>query len=286
MFQNHATLSQIRFYLLKELQLTYSENESSSIARLILEHVGYPSSLYLHEPNRIPETATRAQITEIVSEIHTGRPIQYILGYTYFCEIKIRVDESVLIPRPETEEMVFNISTDFCPRGKRIIDLGTGSGCIALALKKQFPEADVSGVDLSKKALEISSKNAALNNFTVNWFHGDILDSELLKTEADYDLVVSNPPYVLKSERELMTKNVLEFEPGSALFVNDSDPLIFYRSIVAFCTNKLESGGTFWVEINERFGKETARLFNKSGFEHVAIIKDIHGKERFVNGRK
>jgi len=286
MFQNHATLSQIRFYLLKELLKTYSENESSSIARLILEHVGYPSSVYLHDPNRIPETATRAQITEIVSEIHTGRPIQYILGYTYFCEMKIRVDESVLIPRPETEEMVFNISTDFRLTGKRIIDLGTGSGCIALALKKQFPEADVSGVDLSKEALEVSNKNGVLNNLTVNWFHGDILDSEMLKTEADYDLVVSNPPYVLKSERELMTKNVLEFEPRSALFVNDSDPLIYFRSIAAFCMNKLKSGGLFWVEINERFGKETARLFNKAGFEHVAIIKDIHGKERFVNGRK
>ncbi len=286
MFQNHATITQIRLYLLKELQHTYSENESSSIARLILEHVGYPSSVYLHDPNRIPETATRAQITEIVSDIHTGRPIQYILGYTYFCEMKIQVDESVLIPRPETEEMVFNISTEFCPRGKRIIDLGTGSGCIALALKKQFPEADVSGVDLSKEALEVSNKNGALNMLNVNWFHGDILDSELLKTEADFDLVVSNPPYVLKSERELMKKNVLEYEPGSALFVNDSDPLIYFRSIAAFCMNKLKSGGLFWVEINERFGKETARLFNKAGFEHVAIIKDIHGKERFVNGRK
>ncbi len=286
MFQNHATITQIRLYLLRELQLTHSENESSSIARLILEHVGYPSSIYLSDPNRIPETATKAQITEIVSEIHKGRPIQYILGYTYFCEMKIRVDESVLIPRPETEEMVHNISSEYSHPVKRIIDLGTGSGCIALALKKQFPEADVSGVDLSKEALDVSIKNGELNNLNVNWFHGDILDSKLLKTEADFELVVSNPPYVLKSERELMTKNVLEFEPGSALFVNDSDPLIYFRSIAAFCMNKLESGGLFWVEINERFGNETARLFNKAGFKHVAIIKDIHGKERFVNGRK
>jgi len=286
MFQNHATITQIRHYLLRELQKTYSENESSSIARLILEHVGYPSSVYLHDPNRIPETVTRAQITEIVSEIHKGRPIQYILGYTYFCEMKIRVDESVLIPRPETEEMVLNIGSDSYSQGKRIIDLGTGSGCIALALKKQFPEADVSGVDLSKEALDISIKNGEFNKLNVNWFHGDLLDPELLKPEADFDLVVSNPPYVLKSERELMTKNVLEFEPGAALFVNDSDPLIYFRSIAAFCMNKLESGGLFWVEINERFGKETARLFNNAGFEHVAVIKDIHGKERFVNGRK
>ena len=255
MLQNHATISQIRFHLLKELQLTYSEDESSSIARLILEHVGYPSSVYLQDPNRIPETVNKAQITEIVSEIHTGRPIQYILGYTYFCEMKIRVDESVLIPRPETEEMVLNMSSDFDLPGKRIIDLGTGSGCIALALKKQFPEADVSGVDLSKEALATSIKNGNLNKLKINWFHGDLLDSELLKTEADFDLVVSNPPYVLKSERELMTKNVLKFEPGSALFVNDSDPLIYFRSIAAFCINKLKSGGTFWVEINERFGK-------------------------------
>ena len=286
MFQNHATIAQIRLVLLRELRKIYSGNESSSIAQLILEHVGYPSSVYLHDPNRIPETATKVQITEIVTEIHSGRPIQYILGYTYFCDMKILVDESVLIPRPETEEMVLNIGSAGSHTGNRIIDLGTGSGCIALALKKLFPEADVTGVDLSKGALEMSNINGRLNNLDIKWVQGDMLDPELMNLEGPFSLVVSNPPYVLKSEKEMMTKNVLDFEPESALFVNNSEPLVYFRSIAAFCMNKLESGGLFWVEINERFGKETARLFNKAGFEHVAITKDIHGKERFVNGRK
>ena len=132
----------------------------------------------------------------------------------------------------------------------------------------------------------MSNINGRLNNLDIKWVQRDMLDPELMNLEGPFSLVVSNPPYVLKSEKEMMTKNVLEFEPGSALFVNDSDPLIYFRSIAAFCMNKLESGGLVWVEINERFGNETARLFNKAGFEHVAIIKDIHGKERFVNGRK
>ena len=286
MLQNHATLSQIRRFLQKELRKIYSENESSSIARLIFEHLGYPSSVYLQDPERIPDTATKAQITEIVSEIHSGRPIQYILGYTYFCEMKIRVNESVLIPRPETEEMVINIRSQNSEALSRIIDLGCGSGCIALAMKKLYPEAEVIGIDLSREALEISQQNGRLNNLDIRWIYGDLMDPELLKTEAPFSLVVGNPPYVLKSERELMTNNVLDYEPGSALFVNDSDPLIHYRSIAAFCKTRLMEGGLFWVEINEQFGDETARLFRKAGFKHVAIIKDIHGKERFVNGRK
>ena len=177
MLQNRATLKQIRFHLLSELRQIYTENESDSIVRLVMEHLGYPLSVSLREPYVIPASSVHAQINDIVTDIQTGSPIQYILGYTYFCEMKIWVDESVLIPRPETEEMVHNISSEYSQPGKRIIDLGTGSGCIALALKKQFPEADVSGVDLSKDALDTSTKNGNLNNLKVNWFHGDLLDS-------------------------------------------------------------------------------------------------------------
>ncbi|MEN8202975.1 MAG: peptide chain release factor N(5)-glutamine methyltransferase [Bacteroidota bacterium] len=285
MLQNHANIVQIRNYLFGELRKYYSDNESSSILRLILEHAGYPSSVYLHKPNLVPGARTATQIKEIVSEIHTGRPIQYILGYTYFCDLKIRVDESVLIPRPETEEMVLNIQPGFTA-GDRLIDLGTGSGCIALALKKIFPETHVTGLDLSMQALALAKKNSKLNQLDVSWIRGDLLDPQLLKTEGSFSLVVSNPPYVLINEKKMMTKNVLDYEPGSALFVKDSDPLVYYRSIAAFSMKKLRPGGIFWAEINERFGRETARLFNKAGFKHVAILRDIHGKERFINGRK
>ena len=139
MLQNHATLKQIRFHLLKELRQIYAENESDSITRLILEHAGYPLAMSLRDPDHIPGAAVIAQINEIVAEIHSGRPIQYILGYTYFCDLKIKVNKHVLIPRPETEEMVEHIETMSQEPFQRIIDLGTGSGCIALALKQYFP---------------------------------------------------------------------------------------------------------------------------------------------------
>jgi len=255
------------------------------MVRIILEEAGYPSSVYLQNPELVPGAGTATQIKEIVAELHTGRPIQYILGYTYFCDLKIRVDERVLIPRPETEEMVLNIPPGFSA-GDQLIDLGTGSGNIALALKKMFPESHVTGLDVSLQALELAKENGRSNHLEVSWIHGDLLDPELSKTKGSFSLVVSNPPYVLISEQKLMTKNVLDYEPASALFVTDSDPLIYYRAMAAFSMNKLRPGGVFWAEINERFGKETALIFNKAGFKHVAILRDIHGKERFINGRK
>lgn len=270
---------------MRELRKTYPENESSSIVRIILEHLGTPSSVYLLDPNMVPGPKIEHKISEIVAEIHKGRPIQYILGYTYFCDLKIQVDERVLIPRPETEEMVSKVESEF-KAGDRILDLGTGSGCIALALKHKFPELEVTGIDVSPQALEIARENGRLNQLDVVWIYGDLLDVQFLKSEKPFELIISNPPYVLISEQELMTNNVLAYEPGSALFVKDSDPLVYYRSIASICMTKLRPGGVFWVEINERFGKDTARLFNKAGFEHVAILRDIHGKERFINGRK
>lgn len=284
MFQNRANITQIRNSLFCELRKHFSDNESSSMSRMILEHVGFPPSICLRDPNLVPGAETARQITEIVSEIHTGRPIQYILGYTYFCDLKIKVDERALIPRPETEEMLFHIPSGFTGKD-HLIDLGTGSGCIALALKKKFPESQVSGVDASLEALDLARENGRMNQLDVDWRYGDLLDPGFSKTKGSYSLVASNPPYVLISEKKLMKKNVLDHEPGSALFVTDNDPLVYYRGVVAFCKNKLKPGGMFWAEINERFGAETAHLFNEAGFEDVAIIRDIHGKERFINGR-
>jgi release factor glutamine methyltransferase len=285
MLQNHANIKQIKNYLFGELKKHYSENESSSMIRMILENAGYPSSVYLHNPDLVPGAETATQIKEIVAEIHTGRPIQYILGYAYFCDLKIRVDERVLIPRPETEEMVLQIPREFAA-GDQLIDLGTGSGCIALALKKMFPETQVTGLEKSHEALELARENSLVNQLEISWVQGDIFDTTLSSSEGSYNLVISNPPYVLISEKKMMTKNVLDHEPASALFVKDSDPLVYYRAIAAFCRNGLRQGGMFWAEINEQFGKETALIFHKAGFKDVAILRDIHGKERFINGRK
>ena len=286
MLQNHATLQQIRFSILQELRKIYPEGESSSILRLILDHAGYPSSVYLRDPDRVPGAGTVAQINEFVSEIHTGKPIQYILGYTNFCDIKISVNESVLIPRPETEEMVHHIIAQSSHAPDCILDIGTGSGCIALALKNQFSRATVHGIELSQSALKVASENGLGTGLEVNWIKGDILNESTWNTGTGCDLIVSNPPYVLRSERTMMKPNVLEFEPDEALFVEDANPMLFYSAIAAFSMEHLNDNGKVWVEINERLGAETAYVFERAGFHHVTILKDIHDKERFIRIEK
>jgi release factor glutamine methyltransferase len=292
MLQNRATLKQIRFYLLNELRQRYLENESESITRLILEHVGFPLSVCLLEPEKVTPSPVITKINKIVDEIHTGKPIQYILGQTQFCTIKVEVDESVLIPRPETEEMVYLIQSADKQKFRRIIDLGTGSGCIALALKHHFPDAVVTGLDVSKKAVSVAEKNGRLNGLEVKWVERDLLNEEDLPSAGTlnkkdlFDLVVSNPPYVLESEKKLMEDNVLQHEPGTALFVKDDDPLLYYRAILGFCEKHLVAGGKLWVEINERFGSKIATLFENAGYQQVVVLKDIHEKERYINARK
>ncbi len=286
MLQNRATLKQIRFYLLSELRQIYMENESDSIVRLVMEHLGYPLSVSLREPDLVPDPPVTAQIYAFVADIGRGLPIQYVLGQTNFCDLNIKVDKRVLIPRPETEEMVEHMKARSRDSVQRIIDLGTGSGCIALALKKHFTEAEVWGADLSQDALAVAGENGRENSLQVSWIKLDLLNPHTLEESLSFDLVVSNPPYVMDSEREMMASNVLDFEPEAALFVDDKDPLIFYRAIAAFCKSYLADRGEIWVEINEQFGKECTKLFEKEGFSKVRVIKDIHEKDRYINAGK
>ncbi len=282
MLENHATLARTRSYLETEICKKYPTREASSIARMIMEHTGYPSSIYLSDPHRMAGSGNIMQINKIVAEIHTGRPIQYILGYTHFCDLRFELDEHVLIPRPETEEMIYQIRADTYRSGCRMIDLGTGSGCIALSLKKYFPGCEVYALEKSRPALIRAKENGRLLNLDVTWIFGDMLQQQLLQVEEKFDLVVSNPPYVRKSERMMMDDNVLLHEPGMALFVEDQDPLIFYRAIRTFCLSHLRPGGILWVEINEKLGEETAALFTDAGFLDITIRKDIHKKDRFI----
>lgn len=286
MLQNHVNLKQIRFSLLKELRQIYTENESDSIARLILEHVGYPLSVTLREPDLVPAPSISSKINAFAAEIRSGIPVQYILGVTKFCNLPISVDQNVLIPRPETEEMVEHIKKIIPSSVQRIIDLGTGSGCIALALKQHFSEAEVWGVDNSRQALLVAGENGRKNKLHVNWGYIDLLNLHPIDQWEAFELVVSNPPYVRTSEREKMSAQVLDFEPEPALFVPDKDPLVFYRAIVSFCKLHLAASGEIWVEINEQLGQETARLFMQEGFGKVQILKDIHEKHRFIHARR
>jgi len=285
MLQNHATLIGIRRHLQKELSKIYPAGETNAIITLIMEHCGFPSPEPLLNPQHVPGVSIIAQINEIVTEIHTRRPIQYILGKTSFCDLTISVNENVLIPRPETEEMVYQIFKKTRLPPTRILDLGTGSGCIALALKKQFPESHVSALEKDKESLKIALINGIDNQLDVEFIPGDMLDRKSLLPLGKFDLIVSNPPYVLRGEKRLMDRNVLEYEPHTALFVEDEKPLLFYSAIAQQTPSILSKGGIVWLEINERFGKEVARLMTESGFTQINIHKDIHEKERFIEAR-
>lgn len=225
----------------------------------------------------------------IVERLNNNEPIQYILGETEFYGRRFLVNDSVLIPRPETEELVkyivdkqkkqFPVSNNQLS----ILDIGTGSGCIAISLAKELQNFKVTAYDISEKALEIAKKNAALNKANVVFEKVDILNNQFLILNSQLSILISNPPYVTKQEIDRMQKNVLDFEPHLALFVEDSEPLIFYEAIANFAFNNLTDNGLVAVEINETLGEETADVFRRKGFSEVEIIKDIHQKDRFVS---
>ncbi len=285
MLPSRTRILQARRLLRNDLKRSLGEGEAEAITGLILEHAGYPASKYLSEPNLVLDEETTVQINEIVNEIHSGRPIQYILGYAWFCDLKLRVTPSVLIPRSETEELVHHIrSAAVVPPGK-ILDLGTGSGAIALALKSAFPEARVVGTDISEKALKVAAENATTLGMEIDWVMDDILHPSTVLDHQRFDLIVSNPPYVPESDRQLMESHVREHEPEHALFVPDNDPLLFYRAFAEFCRTHLEYSGVVWVEINAFMGIRTREQFRVMGYTDIQLFRDIHGRNRYISAR-
>lgn len=224
---------------------------------------------------------------KIIDRLNTHEPIQYILGETEFYGRRFLVNDSVLIPRPETEELVKYVVDKTLrtqnSKPRTLLDIGTGSGCIAISLAKELPNFRVSAYDISEKALETAKKNAELNKADVTFEKVDILNPSFNIHHSPFTIIVSNPPYVTKQEIDRMQKNVLDFEPHLALFVEDSEPLIFYEAIANFAFNNLTDNGLVAVEINETLGEETANVFKRKGFSEVEIIKDIHQKDRFVS---
>jgi release factor glutamine methyltransferase len=220
-----------------------------------------------------------------VKQLKQHKPIQYILGWADFYKLRMMVNELVLIPRPETEELVDFIIRD--NQGKTplsILDIGTGSGCIPIALKKNLPHARVEALDVSEGALEIARKNAVLNQTEVWFFQQDILNrtTEFFHSSVQYDCIVSNPPYVTVSEKESMQRNVLDYEPHLALFVYDESPLLFYEAIADFANKHLRTGGLLYFEINAAYGPETKQLLEKKGFKNPALITDLNNKNRIL----
>ena len=223
-----------------------------------------------------------------VKDLLKNKPIQYIIGETEFCDLKFKVNENVLIPRPETSELVMNIvnsQQSTVNSQLSILDIGTGSGCIAISLAKNIPDSKVYALDISEKALEVAKENAINNDADITFIHDDILSLNN-KIETKFDIIVSNPPYVRELEKADMRDNVLNWEPHNALFVSDNDPLIFYRNILEFAKTHLNENGEIWFEINEYLGKEMTDLCKEYGFSDIQIFKDFRGKERIVKVNK
>lgn len=228
------------------------------------------------------DAATEAKIVETLDKVLTRTPIQYIIGEAEFYGRYFYVDENVLIPRCETEELVDLIVKENKQSGKvKIIDIGTGSGCIAASLKCELPESKVYAVDISTKALEVASRNFERNGADVAFAEYDILGNEQFPYSLKFDIIVSNPPYIRMSEKKYMRDNVLKHEPHTALFVSDSSPLIYYEACLRFAGNYLADRGKIYVEINESLGDETLELFRNRGFK-ACLIKDLSGKNRII----
>ncbi len=285
MFSRTKTLKESFQHFQQIIQNTYQVEEARSIAQLVFKDVlGYDTiKLILNENDLIPAPLFE-QLDQIAYLLNQNQPVQYILGHEEFMGLKFNVNPNVLIPRPETEELVLWIIDDLKYKGElNLVDIGTGSGCIAVSIKKNLSQVFVDAIDVSLDALNLASKNAKLNNTEVNFIHSDILKDNLSKL---YDVIVSNPPYVLDQEKSLMQKNVLDYEPHLALFVDNHNPLLFYDRIVMLSEKYLKSKGSIYFEINEAYAKETIDLFDKMIWENVELRKDIRGKDRMVKAIK
>lgn len=290
-------LTELAILYQDKLNQLYEEEEIQSLFFIALEDVlGYKKTDYIiKKQETVPDTAL-LRLNNILLGLTKGTPIQYIIGHTEFYGLKFKVNPAVLIPRPETEELVEWIlsvcnsrfvaeNQNISQSSINIIDIGTGSGCIAIALKKHLPKAYVSAVDISSAALATAKENAAINEVGVTFIEDDILNySESYASK--FDIIVSNPPYIKEKEKAEMHKNVIANEPHTALFVSNEKPLIFYEAIADFALLHLKKDGHLFFEINANLGKETIQMLGAKGFTDIRLRLDMQGKERMVSAQK
>lgn len=270
----------------KELSSVYDEQEIESFFYILLEAFHQMKRIDLAlNPEVELDTLQLLQWETVLSQLKEEKPIQYILGETEFFGLPFYVNGHTLIPRPETEELVEWILSQTQPcniKDFKILDIGTGTGCIAISLAKKMPDAQVFALDVSEKALHTARKNAERNKVAITFLHQSILETEDLGQM--FDIIVSNPPYVRNLEKEMMKKNVLQYEPHLALFVEDHDALLFYRKITAIATRNLSEQGQLYFEINQYLGADMVDLLKKSGFKNIELRKDIYGNDRMISG--
>ena len=265
------------------LTALYGEREARQIARIVVMELG---GLCLTDLVAEPDKELGIdELDRIIGELTAGRPLQYVLGHTEFYGLDFQVREGVLIPRPETEELVRWIAESPAPDNPAVLDVGTGSGCIAVTLARLIPESRITAVDISEKALSIARENARRLDAKVDFRQGDALGELFPGQREQFDLIVSNPPYIPRSEKASIRVNVTGYEPAEALFVEDGDPLIFYRAIARFGQRHLVEGGHLYFEINALCGKETVAMLRQENYTEVELIQDLYGKDRIVKAK-
>lgn len=278
------TIRTISNYAQTLLSPEYDITEIKATLRIIFEECQSWSftQQVINYDQQLPSESVK-RIKDILKRLSMGEPLQYIFGYELFMGLKLKVDTSTLIPRPETEELVQRVAkTD--KSSVTILDIGTGSGAIAIALAKKIERAKVTACDISKEAIGIAQQNAESHNVEIKFIEADILNWENYRFEQ-YNIIVSNPPYITESEKQEMERRVLEHEPHSALFVPDTNPLLFYRRIAQFGTKHLENGGELWFEINRAYGKECCNMLQEIGYCEIELYKDNFNNDRIVRAK-
>lgn len=281
------TISDYKKFFKIELSELYNNSETAFLSAVFIEKItGFNSFYQRRFSDQELLIDDEKKLSDALSELKTGKPYQHILGETEFYGMSFFVNEHVLIPRPETEELlelaIKKIHSALSIEKPRILDIGTGSGIIPLVLKKHFPDAEVSSIDYSEKALEVAKRNADFHQLDINFIHTDYLNFELKK---QFDVIISNPPYIGIDEQNEIEDSVKGFEPMMALFSPTSDALIFYRKIAKDAQKYLSDNGLLFLEINQKLGPETLELY-KNDFTEAELIKDLSGNDRFIFGRK
>jgi release factor glutamine methyltransferase len=289
----HVQIREAYQELRMAMSVMYDLRESASIADMVMEEIsGWERSLRIIHHNEELSEAQLERFQQCSRELLHGRPIQYVLGHAWFAGMRFKVDERVLIPRPETEELVEIVRNIYRNKHQaenyqiRMLDIGTGSGCIAIALKRYFEDWKVTAMDKSKKAIELAMFNAELLGTDIKFVEADILIEAWNDHKPSFDIMVSNPPYIPDEDKQDMALHVLKHEPHMALFTENEDPLIFYKAIVNFSLHHLYRGGMLFFETHASYAHEVASWMESNEFEQVTVLQDMQGKDRIVYGIK